>query len=50
MRQRAAGVTQDGSFFRKGVVGDWRPTLTPAMSDIILHDLDWTFPAFGWTP
>ena len=40
----------DGSFFRKGVAGDWRSTLTPAMNDTILHDLGWMFPAFGWTP
>jgi hypothetical protein len=44
-----ADSVRDGSFFRKGVVGDWRSTLTPAMSDLILQDLGWMFPAFGWT-
>jgi hypothetical protein len=44
------GGARDGSFFRKGVVGDWRSTLTPAMSDMILDELGWMFPAFGWTP
>lgn len=45
---RPAGVVQDGSFFRKGVTGDWRSTLTPAMNDLILRELGWMFPHFGW--
>jgi hypothetical protein len=45
---RAAGVEQNSSFFRKGVVGDWRSTLTPEMNDLVLHVLGWTFPHFGW--
>jgi hypothetical protein len=47
---RPAGVAQDGSFFRKGVVGDWRSTLTPQMNDLILRELGWMFSSFGWTP
>jgi Sulfotransferase domain len=47
---RAAGAARDGSFFRKGVAGDWRSTLTPEMSTLILDDLGWMFPAFGWVP
>jgi hypothetical protein len=45
---RKAGEGVDGSFLRKGVVGDWRSTLTPAMSDVILAELGWAFPHFGW--
>jgi hypothetical protein len=47
---RPAGVAQNGAFLRKGVVGDWRTTLTPAMNDLILGDLGWMFPHFGWQP
>jgi hypothetical protein len=45
---RAAGVEQSNSFFRKGVVGDWRSTLSPAMNEMVLHELGWMFPHFGW--
>lgn len=45
---RSAGEERNGSFFRKGVVGDWRGTLTTEMNEIILHDLGWTFPHFGY--
>lgn len=45
---RDAGVTQDGSFFRKGAVGDWASTFTPEMNAIILKELGWMFPHFGW--
>jgi Sulfotransferase domain len=45
---RPAGVAQDGSFFRKGVVGDWRSTFTPEMNEMILRELGWMFPLFGW--
>ena len=47
---RQAGSTQNGSFFRKGVVGDWRSTLTPEMNDMIMREMGWMFPHFGWTP
>jgi hypothetical protein len=47
---RAAGVTQEGSFFRKGVVGDWPSTLSPEMNAMILRELGWMFRYFGWEP
>jgi hypothetical protein len=46
---RPAGTAQDGAFLRKGVVGDWRSTLTPAMNDLVLRELGWMFPCFGWS-
>jgi hypothetical protein len=45
---RPAGVEQSGSFFRKGVAGDWSDTLTAEMNAMILKELGWTFPHFGW--
>jgi hypothetical protein len=47
---RPAGVTQNGAFFRKGVAGDWRSTLTPDMNAMLLRELGWMFPRFGWEP
>ena len=47
---RPAGVAQNGSFFRKGVAGDWSTTLTPEMNALVLHELAWMFPRFGWQP
>jgi hypothetical protein len=47
---RPVGVAQEGSFLRKGVVGDWRSTFTPDMSDMVVRELGWTFPLHGWEP
>jgi hypothetical protein len=47
---RPAGVEQKGSFFRKGISGDWTSTLTAEMNDIMLRELGWIFPHFGWKP
>jgi hypothetical protein len=47
---RQAGIERNGAFFRKGVVGDWASTLTPEMNDLVLRELGWMFPYFGWTP
>jgi hypothetical protein len=47
---RAPGEVQSGSFFRKGVVGDWRSTFTPEMNALILGKLGWMYPRFGWVP
>jgi hypothetical protein len=47
---RAAGVADDGAFLRKGVVRDWPQTLTPEMNAMVLGELGWMFPHFGWTP
>jgi len=48
-RGRAIGEEERGSFYRKGVVGDWRSTVTPEMNQMILRELGWMFPHFGWT-
>ncbi len=45
---RPSGVTENGSFFRKGVAGDWRSTLTPDMNEMILRELGWMYSDFGW--
>jgi hypothetical protein len=45
---RAAGVEQNGSFFRKGAVRDWTSTLTPEMNEMVLRELGWMLPHFGW--
>jgi hypothetical protein len=47
---RQAGSEQRGAFFRKGVVGDWASTLTPDMNALVLRELGWMFPRFGWKP
>ena len=49
-RGRPAGEAQERAFFRKGVAGDWRSTLTPEMNALILQELAWMFPHFGWEP
>ena len=46
---RSPGEVQSGSFFRKGVVGDWHSTFTPEMNALILDRLGWMYPHFGWT-
>jgi hypothetical protein len=45
---RPAGMAQEGSFFRRGIVGDWRETLPPEQNTAILRVLGWMFPDFGW--
>jgi hypothetical protein len=47
---RERGDVQNGSFFRKGVAGDWQSTLTPEMNALVLRELGWMFPHFGWQP
>lgn len=47
---RRAGDAENGAFFRKGVIGDWRSTLTPPMNALILRELGWMYPRFGWEP
>jgi hypothetical protein len=46
---RPAGVEANGAFLRKGEVGTWRSTLTDQMNDMILAELGWMFPHFGWS-
>jgi len=45
---RPAGTEQNGAFFRKGVSGDWASTLTPEMNALVVRELGWMFPHFGW--
>jgi hypothetical protein len=45
---RPRGSVKDGAFFRSGMVGSWRSTLTPQMSEMIVRELGWMFPQFGW--
>ena len=47
---RRAGIEQDGAFLRKGIAGDWAFTLTPEMNDLVMRELGWMFPHFGWNP
>ncbi len=47
---RPAGVEDRHAFYRKGVAGDWHSTLTPDMNALMLRELGWMFPFFGWTP
>ncbi|HUB16646.1 MAG TPA: sulfotransferase [Acetobacteraceae bacterium] len=47
-RGRPAGEAANGAFFRKGVAGDWRSTLTDEMNAVIVQELGWMFPHFGW--
>jgi hypothetical protein len=47
---RPAGTAQSGAFFRKGVAGDWRGTLDGEASALIVRELGWMFPTFGWRP
>jgi hypothetical protein len=45
---RSPGIEQSGSFHRKGVAGDWKSNLTPEMNAMILNELGWMYPKFGW--
>jgi hypothetical protein len=45
---RPPGVEQSGSFLRKGVAGGWNDTLTADMNAMIVQELGWMFPHFGW--
>ncbi|HUB45439.1 MAG TPA: sulfotransferase domain-containing protein [Acetobacteraceae bacterium] len=47
-RGHPPGEAQNAAFFRKGVAGDWRSTLTQEMNELILHECGWMFPQFGW--
>lgn len=47
---RPAGTEARGAFFRKGVAGDWPSTLNAEMNALLLRELGWMFPLFGWTP
>jgi hypothetical protein len=46
---RAAGEAKDGAFYRKGMAGDWRSTLSEAQGQFITSELDWAYGHFGWT-
>jgi LPS sulfotransferase NodH len=45
---RPAGVAQNGVFHRKGQVGSWKESLNDEHCRVILNDLEWMFPLFGW--
>ena len=47
---RMAGQEQRDSFFRKGIVGDWGSFLSPEMNALMLKELGWMYPIFGWKP
>jgi hypothetical protein len=47
---RPAGEERSGSFFRKGVAGDWVTTLTPEQSAVVVKEIGWMFAEFGWRP
>lgn len=47
---RSRGQTREGEFFRSGLVGGWPATFDAEMNAMILRDLGWMFPHFGWTP
>lgn len=44
-----AQPTGDGAFFRKGRAGDWSATVPPAINALVVQELGWMFPRFGWT-
>jgi hypothetical protein len=45
---RPSGEERSGSFFRKGVAGDWVTTLTPELSAMVVKEIGWMFAEFGW--
>jgi hypothetical protein len=45
---RMQGEEATRAFHRKGVIGGWEATLTPDMNALVLRELGWMFPRFGW--
>ena len=37
-----------GTYLHEGAIGGWRTTLSPAMNDMVMAALGWSFPSFGW--
>lgn len=48
MSGRRPGDERREQFLRKGIVGDWRNLLSPDVAALVMRELGWMFPAFGW--